>query len=82
MRLENARPRVCQETIYRHVYGREGTREELWWHLPAHLTSRRPQRAGKRPPPKFGRESSILFRPEAVAHRTESGPLMVWMPHP
>lgn len=73
MRLENARPRVCQETIYRHVYSREGMREELWWHLPTHRMSRRPRRARKRLPPKFGRELSILFRPEAVAHRTEFG---------
>lgn len=73
MRIENVRPRVCQETIYRHVYGREGMREELWWHLPNHRMARRPRRARKRLPPKFGRELSILFRPEAVAHRTEFG---------
>ena len=73
MRLENARPRVCQETIYRHVYSREGMSDELWWHLPNHRMTRRPRRARKRLPPKFGRELSILFRPEAVAHRTEFG---------
>lgn len=73
MRLERAQPRVCQETIYRHVYGREGMREELWWHLPTHRMSRRPRRARKRIAPKFGRELSILFRPEAVAQRTEFG---------
>ena len=72
-RLEGARPRVCQETIYRHVYSREGVREELWWHLPNHRMARRPRRARKRLQPKFGRELSILFRPEAVAHRTEFG---------
>lgn len=66
-------PGVCQETIYRHVYSREGMREELWWHLPTHRMSRRPRRARKRLPPKFGPELSILFRPEAVAHRTEFG---------
>ena len=73
MRLEGSKPRVCQETIYRHVYSREGKSDELWWHLPTHRMSRRPRRARKRLPPKFGRELSILFRPEAVAHRTEFG---------
>jgi IS30 family transposase len=73
MRLEGARLRVRQETIYRHVYSKDGMRSELWWHLPNHRMSRRPRRARKRLPPKFGREVSILFRPEAVAHRTEFG---------
>ena len=73
MRLDGARPRVCQETTYRHVYRREGMREELWWHLPTHRMSRRPRRARKRLPPKFGPEPSIPFRPEAVTHRTEFG---------
>ena len=73
MRLEDVRPRVCQETIYRHVYSRDGMRSELWWHLPNHRMSRRPRRARKRRAPRFGRGASILFRPEAVAHRTEFG---------
>ena len=73
MRLEGARPRICQETIYRHVYGREGMREGLWWHLPNHRMSRRPRRARKRLPPKFGREVSTLIRPEVVARRTPFG---------
>ena len=73
MRLEKARPRVCQETIYRHVYSKDGMRSELWWHLPNHRMSRRPRRARKRRASNFAREVSILFRPEAVAHRTEFG---------
>ena len=73
MRLEDVQPRVCQETICRHVYGREGMRGELWWHLPNHRMARRPRRARKRLPPKFGRERSILLRPEAVAHRNGFG---------
>jgi IS30 family transposase len=73
MRLEGARPRVCQETIYRHVYSHDGMRSELWWHLPTHRMSRRPRRARKRRASTFAREVSILFRPEAVAHRTEFG---------
>lgn len=66
-------PRVCQETIYRHVYCRDGMRAELWWHLPTHRKSRRPRRARKRSASIFARKGSILFRPEAVAHRTEFG---------
>ncbi len=73
MRRENAQPRVCQETIYRHVYSKDGKRAELWWHLPNHRMSRRPRRARKRRASSFAREVSILFRPEAVAHRTEFG---------
>ena len=73
MRREGVLPRVCQETVYRHVYSKDGMRSELWWHLPNHQMSRRPRRARKRQAPRFGREVSILFRPEAVAHRTEFG---------
>ena len=73
MRLKGAAPRVCQETIYRHIYSREGQRADLWWHLPTHRKTRRPWRQRCRRASKFGREVSILFRPEAVAHRTEFG---------
>ena len=50
-----------------------GCAPSLWWHLPNHRMSRQPRRARKRRAPRFGREVSILFRPEAVAHRTEFG---------
>ena len=73
MRLERAKPRVCQKTIYQHVYSRDGMQSELWWHLPNHRMSRRPRRARKRRASSFARKVSILFRPEAVAHRTEFG---------
>jgi IS30 family transposase len=73
MRLEGARPRVCQETIYGHVYSRDGMRYELWWHLPNHRMSRRPRRSRKRRASSFAREVSFLIRPEAVAHRTKFG---------
>ncbi len=73
MIYENACPRVCQETIYRYIYAKEGMREELWWYLPTHRKARRPRRARKRPPPKFHRDVSILFRPDAVAHRRQFG---------
>ena len=73
LRLENARPRACQETIYRYIYGREGMKQELWWYLPTHRKARRPRR-GRRPRiSKFHRDVSILFRPEAVAQRREFG---------
>jgi IS30 family transposase len=70
MRLQGARPRVCQETLYRHVYSRDGMRSGLRWHLPNHRMSRHPRRARKRRASDFAREVSMLFRPEAVAHRT------------
>jgi IS30 family transposase len=70
---ERARPRVCQETIYRYVYAAEGMRQELWWYLPTHRKARRPRRARKKPPPEFHRDVSILFRPDAVALRQQFG---------
>lgn len=35
---ERAKLRVCQETIYRYIYSKEGMREDLWWYLPTHRT--------------------------------------------
>lgn len=47
--------------------------------------SRKPRRARKRPPPKFHRDVSILFRPDVVAHRQEfghwEGDLMLFKQH-
>ena len=41
---ERAKLRVCQETIYRYIYSKEGMREDLWWYLPTHRIARRPRR--------------------------------------
>lgn len=73
MILEKALPRVCQETIYRYIYSKDGMAQDLWWYLPTHRKRRAPRRARKRLPPKFCRDVSILFRPDAVAHRREFG---------
>ncbi|ARC39056.1 hypothetical protein A6J80_22495 (plasmid) [Paracoccus yeei] len=73
MRYEGAPRRVCQETIYRHVYSDEGRRAELWRHLPSGRRRRRGYRLRKRPPPKFAPELSILFRPDVIAHRKQFG---------
>lgn len=70
---ENAAQRVCQETIYRYIYSREGMRDDLWWYLPTHRVARRPRRTRKRREPKFHRDVSILFRPDSVAHRRQFG---------
>jgi IS30 family transposase len=70
---DDAARRVCQETIYRHVYSKEGMRDALWWYLPNHRKVRRPRRARKRLPPKFDRDVSILFRPDSVAQRRQFG---------
>ncbi|MEL6693473.1 MAG: hypothetical protein AAFQ12_10635, partial [Pseudomonadota bacterium] len=50
-----------------------GMTQELWWYLPEYRKSRRPRRARKRPPLKFDRDVSILFRPDDVAHRRQFG---------
>ncbi len=60
---EKAPLRVCQETIYRYIYSKEGMRDDLWWYLPTHRVSRRPRRTRRRREPKFHRDVSILFRP-------------------
>lgn len=70
---EKAPLRVCQETIYRYIYSKDGMADELWWYLPTHRKARRPRRARKRLPPKFHRDVSILFRPDDVAHRRQFG---------
>ena len=70
---EGARPRVCQETIYRYIYSKEGMADDLWWYLPNHRKYRKPRRARKRQAPKFDRDVSILFRPDDVAHRRQFG---------
>jgi len=70
---EGARLRVCQETIYRYIYSKDGMAQELWWYLPTHRKARHPRRARKRLPPKFDRDVSILFRPDDVAHRRQFG---------
>ncbi|PRZ40967.1 IS30 family transposase [Tritonibacter scottomollicae] len=73
MIYEGVRLRVCQETIYRYIYSKEGMEQELWWYLPNHRKHRRPRRARKRLPPKFDHDISILFRPDDVAHRRQFG---------
>lgn len=56
MIFEGAKLRVCQETIYRYIYSKEGMAQELWWYLPEHRKSRRPRHARKRQAPKFDRD--------------------------
>jgi IS30 family transposase len=70
---ERAKLRVCQETIYRYIYSKEGMRDDLWWYLPTHRVARRPRRTRRRREPKFHRDVSILFRPDDVAHRRQFG---------
>ena len=83
---EDAPLRVCQETIYRYIYSKEGQREDLWWYLPTHRVARRPRRTRRRREPKFHRDVSILFRPDDVAHRRQLTPYFnqkkaaVWPP--
>ena len=70
---EQAPQRVCQETIYRYIYSKDGMRDDLWWYLPTHRVARRPRRTRRRREPKFHRDVSILFRPDDVAHRRQFG---------
>ena len=70
---ECAEPRVCQETIYRQIYSKEGMRDDLWRYLPMYRVPRRPRRTRKRREPKFHRDVSLLSRPDDVAHRRQFG---------
>lgn len=63
---EGAQPRVCQETIYRYVYAKEGMAQEHRWYLTNHRKARRPRYARKKRPSKFDRDVSILFPPDAA----------------
>ena len=63
MRYENAPRRVCQETIYQHIYSEDGRRGELWRHLPSGRRRRRGYRLRKRPPPKLLRNSASCSAP-------------------
>lgn len=73
MIYEGDKLRVCQETIYRCIYSRDGMDQELWWYLPLHRKNRTPRRARKRQKSKFDHDDSILFRPDDVAHRRQFG---------
>ena len=70
---ENAPQRLCQETIYRDIYSKDGMRDDVWWYLSTHRVARRTRRARRRREPKFHRDISILFRPDDVAHRRQFG---------
>jgi transposase, IS30 family len=73
MIYEGNKLRVCQQTIYRYIYSKDGMDQELWWYLPLHRKNRTPRRARKRQKPRFDRDVSILFRPDDVAHRRQFG---------
>ena len=73
MIFDGVKQRVCQETIYRHIYSKEGMAQELWWYLPLHRKNRTPRRARKHRKSSFDRDVSILFRPDDVAHRRQFG---------
>jgi IS30 family transposase len=62
---ERARPRVCQETIYRYVYAEEGMREELWRHLPTTA------RHADRDEPGSGRRRSFTVTSASCSGRTK-----------
>jgi IS30 family transposase len=64
---------VCHETIYRHVYGPEGRREDLYRHLPK-ARRRRGSRYGRRPrSASIPRERWIENRPAEVENRESFG---------
>jgi IS30 family transposase len=65
--------RVCTETIYRFIYGKEDCALELYRHLPEGRRKRRPRRSRK------PRDGSIPFdcrigqRPDFIADRSQFG---------
>ena len=75
---ERAKLRVCQETIYRYIYSKDGMRDDLWWYLPTHRVARRPRRTRKRREPKFHSDVSILFRPPPSRDIAAQYPAWQW----
>ena len=73
LRYENAPVRVCQETIYRFVYSKEGMKEDLWWYLPEHRRKRRPRKGRTPKKPKINPELGIANRPAIISDRVQFG---------
>lgn len=73
LRYENAPVRVCQETIYRFVYSKEGMKEDLWWYLPEHRRKRRPRKGRTPKKPKINPELGIANRPVIIGDRVQFG---------
>ena len=73
LKQEQGRASVCHETIYRHVYGPEGRRDDLYRHLPK-ARRRRGTRYGRRPRSAcIPRERWIENRPAEVGDRQAFG---------
>jgi len=73
MIYEGAKLRVCQETIYRYIYSKEGMDQELWWYLPEHREARRPRRARKRQKRWIHKRSANSVRIQRVAWSMKNG---------
>ena len=63
MRYENAPRRVCQETIYQHIYSEDGRRGELWRHLPSGRRRRRATGSASARRPNLLRNSASCSAP-------------------
>lgn len=73
LRRRPSRSRLCHETIYRHVYGPDGRRDELFRLLPTGRRKRRPHFARK-PRGLFVPEANtIAVRPSTIGQRTDFG---------
>ncbi len=73
LRYETALVRVCQETIYRFVYSKEGMKKDLWWYLPEHRRKRRPRKGRTPKKPKINPELGIANRPVIIGDRVQFG---------
>lgn len=73
LRRRSSGPRICHETIYRHVYGPDGRRDELFRLLPTGRRRRRP-RFARKPRGLFVPEANtIAVRPATIGQRTDFG---------
>jgi len=73
LRYENAPVRVCQETIYRFVYSKEGMKEDLWWYLPEHRRKRCTRKGRTLKKPKINPELGIANYPVIIGDRVQFG---------
>lgn len=71
--LDDHRPRVCHETIYRYIYSLDGQSEELARHLPERRRRRKARFARKPRSLVFPERCMIRHRPSAVKNREDFG---------
>lgn len=84
LKLEGGSARLCHETIYAHVFSKDGQTAELARYLPSRRKRRQPRYARKPRDRVFPQDRSIHRRPEEINTRQRfghwEGDLMIFQP--